>query len=501
MSASIRVDDTDSNIQYSGNWLPTSHYDSLGSFGPPFQNTLHNATSQASFSYIFTGTSVVIAGTVSSVYATSRSSYTCSIDGKAFPIQTRFSAGNGVTLCEATGLSPKSHILELVAGPSSNSSFLFDYIQYVPSFIINPEDHATVVIPHVDPQLKFAYDPAWDMLSSAQPIGAMTRTTNSTLEYVFNGTSLAWIGFYDSNYPSTDATATYSVDGHTPTLFPLKGISSGIQLNQIFFQTSSLPLTQHRLVVTYQGNNLTTPLTLESLLIQNGSIATMIPPQLYQSASASLITSVVYASATSSPQAQQQPSHSTDFSAIIGGTIGGAAILLFSVFGFLFIRLRFLKRHPKPPSSEFTTRQPNPYTPPARPFARPSSIHKQRPPPARYMPPLSDAGSMRSYDPPTTAPSQNVVEHGSSTRRHHRRHRHHRHGTTAEATSSTPTTVARKGARNERPTTSSRGYVTLHSLYRDNTEPLHLQPPPEVRTREQSKFREGEKVLSNVLLD
>jgi hypothetical protein len=51
------VDDVDSQIQYTGPWFPDQggSQDSVGNFGPPYQNTLHGTNSSASLSFPFHG--------------------------------------------------------------------------------------------------------------------------------------------------------------------------------------------------------------------------------------------------------------------------------------------------------------------------------------------------------------------------------------------------------------------------------------------------------------
>ncbi|KAF8170415.1 hypothetical protein BJ912DRAFT_136599 [Pholiota molesta] len=155
-------------------------------------------------------------------------------------------------------------------------------------------------------------------------------------------------------------------------------------------------------------NNETTPLTLETLVVENGSIAGQ---QLQQIPSPSSTYTIL-------PTNTTQKASSLNPNPIAGGVIAGAAIALLGVFALLLFRISAASRKHMAASTEFTS-QHIPYTPPSGPIVRMPSMHKQKPPPARYMPPLSTAGSMRSYDPPSTAvPS--VPERRSSNRSHQR---------------------------------------------------------------------------------
>jgi len=87
------------------------------------------------------------------------------------------------------------------------------------------------------------------------------------------GISLTWLGYYNNSQALLLATATYSIDGQTPTSFHLSGATL---LNQIMFQTLQLPFGSHKLDIVYQGNSQSTPLTLTALLIQNGDHVTRV---------------------------------------------------------------------------------------------------------------------------------------------------------------------------------------------------------------------------------
>ena len=51
----VIVDDTDSGIQYTGSWFQANgQKDNIGTFGPPFQGTLHGVNEDASLAYTFT---------------------------------------------------------------------------------------------------------------------------------------------------------------------------------------------------------------------------------------------------------------------------------------------------------------------------------------------------------------------------------------------------------------------------------------------------------------
>ena len=54
----VLIDDTSPNIQYSGPWFEVKNTQiNTGTFGPPFQNTLHGVNVSANFSFPFSGMS------------------------------------------------------------------------------------------------------------------------------------------------------------------------------------------------------------------------------------------------------------------------------------------------------------------------------------------------------------------------------------------------------------------------------------------------------------
>ena len=94
--------------------------------------------------------------------------------------------------------------------------------------------------------------------------------------------------------------------------FLLKGLppNTVTTYNQKFFETSKLPAGQHKLVVTYLGNSQTTPLTLDYLIVQNGTIT------------------------------NSTTNKSNNTGPIVGGVVGGVLLIALAIFAFLYIRRR-----------------------------------------------------------------------------------------------------------------------------------------------------------------
>ena len=163
------------------------------------------------------------------------------------------------------------------------------------------------------------------------------------------GVSLSWYGYIPVELPFTPSSATYSIDGETPINFRLNGLpvnSTSTVYNQKFFETAQLSPTSHTLKVVYEGSN-STPLTLDYLIIQNGTSTTSI---------SSLPTSTGNTvSATSTPKG------SVPVGAIVGGVIGGLALVVFAILGFLLLR----RRQKRDAQERVSTSTPRPfeYTP------------------------------------------------------------------------------------------------------------------------------------------
>ena len=152
-----------------------------------------------------------------------------------------------------------------------------------------------------------------------------------------SGISLIWLGFYLDNLSTASTTATYAIDGQSPIIFSLNGTSSegpGVQYNQVFFQTDQLPYRSHNLDVVYNGNSSTTPLTLSALLVQYN-----ISSPTFPTGSSSGTSSAISGTSTdgTSNVSFSGPRH---LGPIIGGVIGGLALLTFAISGILFLRRR-----------------------------------------------------------------------------------------------------------------------------------------------------------------
>ena len=154
---------------------------------------------------------------------------------------------------------------------------------------------------------------------------------------------MTWLGYYDNSQALLSTTATYSIDGQTPTSFSLGGGATGELLNQIMFQTPRLSSGSHRLDVVYQGNSQSTPLTLNVLIVQpressTSSILSGSGIQTTDTRASGLLTSLISA-ATTLPSGNSAH-NSSNIGPIIGGVVGGLVLLVLAIFGCFFFRRR-----------------------------------------------------------------------------------------------------------------------------------------------------------------
>ncbi|KAF8811573.1 hypothetical protein BYT27DRAFT_7240265 [Phlegmacium glaucopus] len=331
----VLVDDTNPNISYSGPWFTATNTQAdTGNFGIPFQNTLHGVNVDANLSFPFSGTSVTVLGTSITTNASGSQipTWECFVDDNSIGWNTvlQFAENNWV-FCDNGQLQDGPHVLSVRAKVSNQQTFWFDQIQYIPSSNVSL-DQSLLRVDSSDPVMR--YSSGWQPLSD---IVNLTQTAGSTLTYQFSGVSLSWMGFTPGHFPLIPSSATYSIDGQTPTTFLVPALSSDGAMevyNQILFQSAKLSPGLHTLIVTHKGNSSTAPLVLDYFVVQDG-------PSTSTSSSSSAPTISSSAPASSSTSSSTTTNHT---GAIVGGVIGGLVVLLLLLILFLLIRRRNNRR-------------------------------------------------------------------------------------------------------------------------------------------------------------
>ncbi|KDR73719.1 hypothetical protein GALMADRAFT_212537 [Galerina marginata CBS 339.88] len=266
----VVVDDMDLNIQYSGDgrdWvLDQGSRDDVGNFGPSYKSTLH-------------GTTMPVSLILSLVYGPNNPrndsgvidpTWECFVDNVRVPPTAPFQfSENNQEFCDQDHLYDGPHVITVNATVMRAQTFWFDSFRYVPSPSL-ALDQAAVLLDSFNPLLQ--YGPGWGTLGDG---ANQTGQTNTIANMDFVGVSVSWYGLIPTEFAHAATMASYAIDRGGPTSFVLRGLSadsSPTNYNQKFFETPTLTAGHHQLVVTYHGTSQTTPLTLDYLIIQNGTI-------------------------------------------------------------------------------------------------------------------------------------------------------------------------------------------------------------------------------------
>ncbi|RDB27359.1 hypothetical protein Hypma_004464 [Hypsizygus marmoreus] len=334
----IVIDDSDSGIRYSGQgWFQDSgSQDKFGNFGPTYQHTSHGTNANDSFSFSFEGTSVAVFGTTHLVKVDNGTrfdpTWECFVDNVSIGATDPFEfPENNWTLCRWNSLSDGPHTIT-VNVTTTGSTFWFDSLRFTPSPSAS-YDSAVLAVENDDPRI--FYDSKWMALGGN---ANFTTEAGSQMKYQFTGTSLSWVGYIPTELPHNSSSGTYSIDGGSPVTFRLEGLPAGGTVtvyNQVFFSTPELAPGPHSILVTYTGNRQLTPLTLDYLYITSTS-----SPQTTSDPSSSSPSTSISPSSTVNPSSTSEVKQNSDppVGAIVGGVIGGIAIIAAILFFFWWRR-------------------------------------------------------------------------------------------------------------------------------------------------------------------
>ncbi|KAJ7764413.1 hypothetical protein B0H16DRAFT_1454950 [Mycena metata] len=316
------VDDTDPAILYGSNGWFVADPGTLGvgNFGPIYQGTSHATTSSNStLSFPFDGTAIRVLGTIMvttdpTTNATDPT-WECFVDEIAISNpQPKFQfTENNWILCDQPEIAAGSHDLTIKV-QSKGRAFYLDYLVYTP--LPNATfDSAVLVYPNTDPSVSFGS--GWSTLGGENG----TNVKDAQVALNFHGTSASLYGFVPTELAHNATWATYSIDGDTPVNFTLEGLSSSnsaTAYNVLLFTTPTIPNTEHNLVVSYGGDSQHTPLVVGDFYVATASSTT--------TNSSSSDSSSGPSSPSSSSLATTISKHSP-VGAIVGGLLGGVAIL------------------------------------------------------------------------------------------------------------------------------------------------------------------------------
>ncbi|KAF5316553.1 hypothetical protein D9619_006745 [Psilocybe cf. subviscida] len=281
MSRRVQVDDADSGFRYSSGWsaIPGDQYNNQGNFGSTYLNTLHSATTAASFTYAFNGADGAVLGTTNiskNSAGVIDPTWECLVDGNPIPLKNPFPfTENNWVLCSwDSSIVPFGQHTLTVNVKSAGRAFLFDYFTYIPSPNANV-NNAGISLACTDSALQ--YGAGWKLYGDN--LGRMAPAGGAPVSLSFYGTGIMWYGTAPTELPHGNSIAFYSIDGQPSTTFTVPGTPSQLtQYVRFYFQTPALPLGHHTIVVTSGGLTSQTPMVLSNIIIQGGSVQEPPPP-------------------------------------------------------------------------------------------------------------------------------------------------------------------------------------------------------------------------------
>lgn len=128
--------------------------------------------------------------------------------------------------------------------------------------------------------------------------------------------------WYGTELSGNSTTGTWTIDDNSPTTFIVNGLGTNTTptYNEIYFQSPLYSMGSHKLIVTYNGDNSTTPLNLAYLVVKNGTLPTSSTGSSSQ--------------ATKTSSTDTAPATTSNMGAILGGVLGGTACLLIVIVFF-----------------------------------------------------------------------------------------------------------------------------------------------------------------------
>ncbi|KAF9051433.1 hypothetical protein BJ165DRAFT_1400952 [Panaeolus papilionaceus] len=221
----------------------------------------------------FTGTRIIVEGSVNNSPVDPGWYTTCQVDGRTYTSNVpRGIRSNHLSFCDADNLSPDDvHTLNFTVHsvtPPVDYETWFNLLRIKPSPATNLSQ-AQVYIPHSSSINQYDAGSSWQDTEN----GHYTATNGSKVVVNFSGTSLEWYGFYDPSLSASreESEGTWQLDNLPAQSFVVPRVPSDITSMRIgnpHFTTHEVAPGNHRLEVTYVSTT-GRPLGLHHLLIQN----------------------------------------------------------------------------------------------------------------------------------------------------------------------------------------------------------------------------------------
>ncbi|KAF8815047.1 hypothetical protein BYT27DRAFT_7201145 [Phlegmacium glaucopus] len=193
---------------------------------------------------------------------------------------------------------------------------------------------AVVVIDDQDPAL--VYGSGWTHYlragsSNYNGTSSLSRSQGSRVTLQFNGISIA---VYGTSSPNNTVVFTTVVDGSSALLTNVPTPTTTDQYRQLFFQSPPLSPGNHSFLLTNIMQD-------DWLWLDYFDITTDLPGSTSSSTVSAQVTTTTPPRSTNPPQNNtQSSSNHPQIAAIVGGTLGGIAMICVFVFGFLYLRRR-----------------------------------------------------------------------------------------------------------------------------------------------------------------
>ncbi|KAF6744272.1 hypothetical protein DFP72DRAFT_1078820 [Ephemerocybe angulata] len=209
-----------------------------------------------------------------------------------------------------------------------------------------------------DRDTTIVYSTGWGQAGSSNEFNGtttFTTTNGATAKVTFVGTSITVYGTVPGGLLSR-ASSTYSIDGGAPVLF-VSTPAIGVQYNQVFFTSPTLPAASHTLTITNTG--IAADLFLDLLMVTPpetpliSTVTTTITPSAVTSMRTVTVTSTAAGAAASAGTTAAGSANDTagtgaaqksNAGAIAGGIIGAIALIVLLGIGAVFYRRRARNR-------------------------------------------------------------------------------------------------------------------------------------------------------------
>jgi hypothetical protein len=287
----VILDDDSAQIRYEGGWVADSGTVST-SLGASYNATTHrlNVTHQtSSILFDFQGTAFSILGIpIAGNPTTANGGYsynaTCLVDG-----QNNFNHSNANLLCGYDNLKDGTHQVNFsaTASPDNALTLIVDGIQYTPTATELSDSHPGVLIIDVcDPLVDFGQTAAsWSMIKPPDALpgdpslgfgsesrGISTSVSGTEIRYEFVGTKITALATILSVHDGGSSTSTtghvsVSLDGVTSDFEVPSSLPTFTSYNHPIYESDDLTPGKHTLVMTYNGDQNSVPLSLSYFIV------------------------------------------------------------------------------------------------------------------------------------------------------------------------------------------------------------------------------------------